>query len=33
MVYEQISDFASESIKIAKVLKDAGYKVGASNLL
>jgi predicted nucleotide-binding protein len=33
MLYEEIGDLKAEAIKIAKVLKDAGYKVDASRLL
>lgn len=33
MLYEQIGDLKAEAIKIARVLKDAGYKVDASKLL
>lgn len=33
MVFERISDFKGEALKIAKILKDAGYEVDASGLL
>ena len=33
MLFEQITDLRGEAIKIAKVLKDAGYKVDASRLI
>lgn len=33
MLYEQIGDLRAEAIKIAKVLKDGGYKLDASKLL
>ena len=33
MLYEQIGDLKAEAIKIAKVLKDGGYKLDASKLL
>jgi predicted nucleotide-binding protein len=33
MLYEQIGDLTAEAIKIARVLKDAGYKLDASKLL
>ena len=33
MLYEQIGDLKAEAIKIARFLKDAGYKLDASKLL
>jgi len=33
MVYEKIEDIKTEALKVAKVLKQAGYKVDASRLL
>jgi predicted nucleotide-binding protein len=33
MVHEQIDDLRRDALKIAKILKDAGYKVDASKLL
>lgn len=33
MIYEKISDLKGEAIKIAKILKQAGYRIDASNLI
>lgn len=33
VIYEKYNDMEQESIKIAKVLKDAGYKIDVSNLI
>ena len=33
MIYEKIGDIKTEALTVAKVLKQAGYKVDASNLL
>ena len=33
MIYERIDDFKREALKVAKTLKQAGYKVDASKLL
>jgi predicted nucleotide-binding protein len=33
MIYENIDDLKKESLKIAKILKDAGYRVDSSKLL
>ena len=33
MVYEQVNDVKSDALKIARVLKQAGYAVNASTLI
>ncbi len=33
MLYEQIGDIKAEALKIARILKDGGYKIDASKLL